>query len=306
MISYNNSVLKVSGSWLHSEWDPNPLNLPPYTMRFQFGSEAMPSAYNPTTSGQTWKTGAVWTQVSSIPNVWDYTRVDTSWYNEFYQKFSYPYVNRDTFVLGGNTTGITNMHSTFRDCDELRAVKLFDTSTVTTMNHMFSETAWLGYSMIDSPVYNMIDGVRMALPLFDTSNVTDMGEMFIYSSNIKHVPRWNTSSVTNMSEMFAHSPIYTVPLFDTSSVTSMYAMFRECQSLSAIPLFDTSSVVDMRETFNGCINVASGALAIYNQASSQTTPPSGYSLCFYNCGSNTTTGAQELAQIPSSWGGTAT
>lgn len=305
MITYNNSVLKVGSSWLHSEWDPNPLNLPPFTMRFQFGDGAsMSSSYNPTTSGQTWKTGAVWTQVSTSPNVWDYTRVDTDWDEEFYQKFSSPYVDYDTFVLGGNTAGVTNMHSTFRDCDLLRAVKIFDTRSVTDMNHMFSETAKLGYSMYNSPVYNLIDGVRMALPLFDTSSVTDMSYMFIYASEVRKVPRWNTSSVTDMTQMFANSPIYTVPLFDTSSVTSMYAMFRSCSSLSAIPLFDTRSVVDMRETFYGCRNVASGALALYNQASSQTTPPSGYSQCFSHCGEYTTTGAAELAQIPTSWGGT--
>lgn len=304
MITYNNSVLKVGTSWLHSEWDPNPLNLPPYTMRFQFGGTSMPSSYNPTTSGQTWKTGAVWTQVSTLPNVWDYTRVDTDWEEEFYQKFSSPAVDYDTFVLGGNTAGVTNMHSTFRDCDQLRALKIFDTRSVTDMNHMFSETAKLGYDMYNSPVYNLINGVRTGVPLFDTSSVTDMSSMFAYASEVRQVPRWNTSSVTDMSGMFAHSPIYTVPLFDTSSVTSMYAMFRECSSLSAIPLFDTSSVDDMRETFNGCTNVNTGALALYNQASSQTTPPSGYSLCFYHCGENTTTGAAELAQIPASWGGT--
>jgi hypothetical protein len=60
----------------------------------------------------------------------------------------------------------------------------------------------------------------------------------------------------------------------------------------------------MRRMFNDCLNVQSGALALYQQASTQTTPPSEYYNTFYNCGSNTTTGAAELAQIPSSWGGT--
>lgn len=57
-------------------------------------------------------------------------------------------------------------------------------------------------------------------------------------------------------------------------------------------------------TFGQCINVESGALALYQQMSTQATPPSITSHCFTNCSSQTVTGAQELAQIPTSWGGT--
>lgn len=97
-----------------------------------------------------------------------------------------------------------------------------------------------------------------------------------------------------------------VALFDTSSVTNMDEMFYGCASLTSIPLFDTSNVTSMNGTFIGCTNVESGALALYQQASTQTTPPSSHTNTFNNCGSNTVTGAAELAQIPSSWGGTAT
>lgn len=58
--------------------------------------------------------------------------------------------------------------------------------------------------------------------------------------------------------------------------------------------------------FAGCSNVESGALALYNQMSTQTTPPQYHQYCFTNCGRDTVTGAAELAQIPSSWGGTGT
>jgi hypothetical protein len=59
----------------------------------------------------------------------------------------------------------------------------------------------------------------------------------------------------------------------------------------------------MRNMFYDCVNVQSGALALYQQASSRVTPPS-HSYTFRFCGSNTETGAAELAQIPTSWGGT--
>jgi len=60
----------------------------------------------------------------------------------------------------------------------------------------------------------------------------------------------------------------------------------------------------MNRTFIDCYNVASGALALYTQASSQINPPSNHQNTFKDCGSNTQTGAEELAGIPSSWGGT--
>jgi surface protein len=78
-------------------------------------------------------------------------------------------------------------------------------------------------------------------------------------------------------------------------------MFQYCTSLTSIPLFNTSSVTNMSSMFDGCTNVQSGALALYQQASTQTTPPSTHDQTFQNCGSSTTTGAAELAQIPSDW-----
>ena len=72
-------------------------------------------------------------------------------------------------------------------------------------------------------------------------------------------------------------------------------------TLTSVPLFDTRSCTDMLRMFYLCVNVQSGALAFYQQASSQATPPSNHTQTFTDCGSNTVTGAAELAQIPSSW-----
>lgn len=141
--------------------------------------------------------------------------------------------------------------------------------------------------------------------LFDTSNVTSLFGTFYQCSSLTSVPLFNTSNVTNMNQMFTKcSSLTSVPLFNTSNVTNMYSMFRET-GITSIPLFDTSKVTEMYCTFYKCSNVQSGALALYQQASTQATPPTSHYNTFYNCGSNTTTGAAELAQIPSSWGGTA-
>ncbi len=135
---------------------------------------------------------------------------------------------------------------------------------------------------------------------------TSLSVMFNSCTNIVEVLGANTTGITNMSSMFTLCDSLTsVSLFDTSSVTDMSNMFQDCTSLTSVPLFDTSNVTNMGYTFSGCRNVQSGALALYQQASTQTTPPSSHNGCFSNCGSNTTTGAAELAQIPTSWGGTA-
>ena len=119
---------------------------------------------------------------------------------------------------------------------------------------------------------------------------------------------WNsshTTTVTSLQGIFANcSSLTSVPLFDTSSVSNMNVMFAGCSSLTSVPLFDTSSVTNVGNMLKNCLNVESGALALYQRMSTQTTPPTVYGDCFLNCGSNTTTGAAELAQIPSSWGGT--
>jgi surface protein len=116
----------------------------------------------------------------------------------------------------------------------------------------------------------------------------------------------NASGITAMNSMFYGSnSLTTVQLFDTSSVTDMSSAFYDCYSLASIPLFNTSSCTNMNYAFHGCTGVESGALALYQQASSQTTPPSNHSSCFYDCGSDTVTGSAELDQIPRSWGGNA-
>ena len=115
----------------------------------------------------------------------------------------------------------------------------------------------------------------------------------------------NSTGVTNMVGMFYHCEhLTTVSLFDTSSVTSMRSMFNSCYSLTSVPLFDTSKVTDIGYMFIDCTNVESGALSLYQQASTQTNPPTSHTDTFKNCGLNTTTGAAELSLIPTSWGGT--
>jgi len=139
----------------------------------------------------------------------------------------------------------------------------------------------------------------------NTNGITNMDYMFYYCDRLASVSLFDTSSVTSMERMFLNCrSLISVPLFDTSNVTTTYYMFGACSSLTSVPLFNTSKVTEMSYMFNECYKVESGALALYQQASTQTTPPTSHSNTFRYCGRDTTQGAAELAQIPTSWGGT--
>jgi surface protein len=195
MLKVNNNIIKVNNKWLNAQLPPGP-SLPPYTLRLKFAEGVTPSLDYGT-----------FVQVSSSPNIWDYTYENSDWSELFYDQQSL------LEVIDGNTTGVTNMYRMFYMCQNLTAVSLFD----------------------------------------------------------------------------------------TSSVTNAEGMFYYCYYITSIPLFDTSSMTNMQEMFSHCLSVESGALALYQQASSQLNPPSNHLSCFANCGVMTTTGLAELNQIPSDW-----
>jgi hypothetical protein len=84
----------------------------------------------------------------------------------------------------------------------------------------------------------------------------------------------------------------------------MKSFFYSNTSLKTISLFHTDSVTNIDTAFSGCSAVEGGALALYNQMSTQASVPNSHTRTFFNCGGNTVTGQAELAQIPTSWGGT--
>lgn len=189
-------------------------------------------------------------------------------------------------------SGVTDASSMFTGCEGLQAVSLLDTSSLTSTEYMF-----YGCFALQS------------VTLFDTSNVTKAGCMFYNCRALQSVPLFDLSSVTDAASMFAACyTLQSVPLFDLSSAVYMGEMFSRCLALRSVPLFDTSSATDVVGMFRECTSVESGALALYQQMSSQAAlqPYANHRSAFLYCGSDTTTGAAELAQIPTSWGGTAT
>lgn len=264
-LTYGGSWLYIGGNSVSFGEDPyNPLHLPPYTIRVRFEQ------------GYTPRMGDSQTCVDPSSNIWDITKQGT-WGGLFYQ------VVPVKEVYGANARGVTSLSSTFWGCDEITYLPLFDTSSVTTMNRMM-----LG-------CYHLKN-----VPEFDTSNVTDMQYMFDTCTALIEPPMMNTSKVTNMSYMFdGCTQLKRVPLYDTSSVTDFNEMFDEAHLLEWIPQFDLSSCIYMGRTFRRCRYVAGGILDMYNRAVAAGIQY--HSETFRECGTLTTTGRAELAQIPSDW-----
>lgn len=329
----------------------NPLALRPYTMRLQFSD----GAYDP--SSLSWPDGAYWTQVTSSPNVWDFTYVNPYWYRVFKDRFK----DRSNLVtvLGGNLLGVEEVYGMFEGDTALESVHVFDSSTITSMDYAFSGcTALSSIGLIDTSAVTSFDSFLCdcsrlsSIPAFDTSSAINTKSMCCGCASLSTISLFETNKVTDMSYMFkgceelryipamdTRSALYTYNMFEgCSSLGSIYhmnlqsvvnanAMFKRCTSLTTVPLFDLRHVVDagemfkysgltsvplfrtdnmddVRAMFHGCVDVESGALALYQQMSSQSIPPISYGDCFLNCGSHTTSGAEELGQIPTSWGGT--
>jgi hypothetical protein len=139
----------------------------------------------------------------------------------------------------------------------------------------------------------------------DLSTITSMRQFLFNCQSVTSIPNLNTSSVTNYSYAFYKTSLKEIPAIDTSNATDLSNFIREILTIKSIPLFDTGKVTNVQNMCYGNFNVEEGALALYEQMSTQTTPPSTTANCFKDCGKNTETGAAELAQIPASWGGTA-
>ena len=274
----NKLMMNSNGKLLGVELnDPyNPLGLPPNTMRVRTNDGEPPVNGNYDSA----------TLVKGTTDVYDVYR----------QQFTWTELLKDSTnvveVLGANTQGrmykVNIMDGLFYGCTSLTSVAFFDTSNVLHMNSMFYNCTSLN-----------------SVPLFNTSRVTAMEYMFNNCKSLTTVPLFDTSNVTYMKGTFSGcNKLSTIPLFNTSNVTSMsgmFAMWNGVTSLKIVPLFDTSKVTNMHAMLFNCTKVESGSLALYIQASTQTTPPTTHTRTFYRCGVDTQTGSAELAQIPSDW-----
>lgn len=191
------------------------------------------------------------------------------------------------------TVSLTDFYPTyatmmFKGCSSLVTAPSFDGRYINEAGGMFTECT----SLTTVPAYNF------------GSSLTKMGSMFKQCSSLTSVPVFNTASVTDMQSIFYASGIQATPAWDTGNVANFSQAFALCTSLSSIGSLATGNATNVQYMFSFARNVAGGALALYTQMSTQFIPPATHDDCFNACGSNTPTGSQELAQIPTSWGGT--
>lgn len=246
----------------------------PYTLRFHF----MKSTYDPTTDY--WKEGSTWTQVSSSPNIWDYTHESSNWDDEFNGKLKSSNATCSV-IAAGDMSGVTSMKNVAYASGKV-AGGVFGSGTATN--------------------YSFVTYVCK----FDTSNVTNMDGMFFRCINLKAVPNFDTSSCTSFWSTFDRCHyISKYPKFDYSNAISIRAMYAYNHSLCYLQDYSdvTSSLDSCQYAFQNNYSAMKGITNAYNYLSAAN--PTNYTDTFINCGRDTTTGAAELAQIPSSWGGTA-
>lgn len=319
MITYNDKILKINSKWLRGI-DFNPLKLPPLTIRVRY-------TWNIDHSGD-----HSWTFVRSYDGnyIWDLHLSRTS--------YSYPIGALDgvTEIVAANIKdieylggGLVNQNPYLVKCCSL------DLSNAIIMPSLFSYCTYLteppeyikvssalniggmfaGCYRLEKGTTKFIDGDKVlvanslyegCLDLTEVSditlpNVTATANMFSGCPRLTHIDHLDVKPIYAKKMFFECSSLEHIPNFDTSETVNMDAMCSYCSGIAEVPLIDTQSVTSVTESFYMCKSVSGGALDLYNQMSTQTNPPSRHNLTFYDCGANTTTGAAELAQIPSDW-----
>ena len=275
------------------------LNAPDNVLIFEFEN----GSYNPSSTAGL-LSGAVWTHLSSAPNVWmwDARSVqEVNWKTAFFNTFTWDpstggYVKivkagalTIPEILGEQRTPYRGM---FRYCLALTDVCALSFPNVTFSPQLFNGCKYVNLAGLNVPNTTSLNSA------FKGGN-----NQYTYFTTIG--PIVTTSALTDVEQMFYRATGLTAtPYFETSGVTNMKSFFYQATALKTLSLYHTDSVTNVDTAFSGCTAVESGALALYNQMSTQSIVPSSHSITFKYCGSNTTTGQAELAQIPTSWGGT--
>lgn len=268
------------------------------TIMFRFSD----SSYDP--SSLTTLTGATWTQVSSSPNVWLWdgsSVVETDWSNAFGSKWTSYGTNNVEIIDAGILTTPTSLGSGNRPYPGMFKGNTGLVSVACTLSFPNA----INGSRIFNTCRNISGSVTLNLP-----SATDIGDLFGGNNStsnvgITAVSITTSNALANANQVFRGcTALQSFSISNTAYVSNFGYLCNNCTALKYVPLLATDSVTNVSYMFQACRSVEGGALALYTQMSTQTHPPTTISSCFKYCGSNTTTGAAELAQIPTTWGGT--
>lgn len=330
-ISYNGQKVVYQNSRLQYATDPyNPLNLPPFTIRVLLQDSAVPSV------------GTGWTQVSGSPNIWDYTSNNTTWRNLGLYGYLLEILGAnttgietmlETFKGCGNlrrvepfdmstvsdayglfsgalslTTApnldlshVNRLAHMYEHCRSLVTVPTIDLTSATDINSMFCNGEYTTTTYKSNP-----NRVLQSVNFINANSVTNLTQLFSCCTALTSVTGLDSCQPTATPYMFDYCPsLVNIPTLDLSRTEYTQAMFRDDTGITVVPDYTVSAVTSCGAMFKNCTNVQSGALSLYNKLSQNTYAyTQKYYECFTNCGSNTTSGRAELAEIPALWGGT--
>lgn len=309
---YNNTSLEFGGLKIEP-----PIVLPASTIRFQFSDPS----FDPTEVAALSSDKFTWSAANSAMGIWDATVTATGTMafgaTLFASMFTPTNLGAVTVaILDGNVPvnlvpPAFPVFALFGSCTSITSASLTCDNTAMFKN-MFSGCSALTSATVRTTLSAAQDTSSMFYNCSALSSITLTGlslssasSMFNGCTSLAAIPSLNTGALTNAGSMFnGCTSLTAISSLVMSALTNAASMFRGCTGLTSLPLLNTSTLTNVSQMFDGCVNVQSGALALYQQMSTQTTPPSTYTNCFRNCGSNTTTGAAELDQIPTTWGGT--
>ena len=103
-----------------------------------------------------------------------------------------------------------------------------DTSSCTSMSHMFSDCSSL-----------------RQIPRLDISKVTNMSSMFNYCVSLITIPQLDTSKVTNMNNMFRNCKFLDNIRIDLNSCTNADYMFWECTFIRKLTLLNVKTNIQI-------------------------------------------------------------
>jgi len=292
--------------------------LPPFTLRFQFTDNSY-DPRNDSSKNSDWKSR--WKLVDATSGIYDWTYVNSSW-ESYFSSWECP--STYSIIDAGDTSGVTNFWYMFYN-------------SYTTTSHNLLSTVGFDLSSATGNYYGVDDIFSncqelRSIPYFNLTGVKHCSGMFTDCTSLTSVsPDLDFSSATHISYLFYNTALETIPNFDFGNATRATSTFRfcrnlkslpnlnlskiktalgfisDCSSLTAIPqcMYSLTSVTDVTYILDGCVNIASGILDFYNFLSTKQVTVTDHDYAFRNCGSNTVTGAAELAMIPQSWGGLA-
>lgn len=304
MLTFNNKIVLSNNKWIEKPLPP----IGAKTARMKFSNPS----FNPKNYSW-WNVSAnAWTEVA--PGIWDYHNNSNDWTKAFANRFDGEDAPTSVAFIDSNLEGITNLGSLFQGNNtnaQVTSLEGFNLpSTLTNATMMFQGCRHVQHFPSMANVHNLTGAFAMfaycesmtEVPEgLDVSGVADLNQLFISCKQLTSITI-DAAAATNINSLAANCDnLQLLTLQNTGNIQSMQMLCSNCHELTSLPTISSTGVTDCYASFSNCYKVNGGALAMYNQLSSQSTLPTQYDRCFRNCGRDTTTGAAELAQIPSGW-----